>query len=107
MQGRDLQEQVGDNRHQQHHEARQHHARQERHVFTGGQYIGRTAEEHHCGTAQRQHDQVTRASVQERTQDRAKGVAHKAGEGEGRQNTGRAIGQLMGQEHQTIKADQH
>lgn len=73
VQGRDLQEQVGDHRHQQHHKTGHHHAGQERHVFTGGQHVRRAAEEDGCGAAQRQHDQVARAGVQERTEDWTQG----------------------------------
>lgn len=107
VQGRDLQEQVGDHRHQQHHKTGHHHAGQERHVFTGGQHVRRAAEEDGCGAAQRQHDQVARAGVQERTEDWTKGVSHETGQRKRRQNARRAVGQFMGQEHQAIETDQH
>ncbi|MNN54396.1 hypothetical protein D3C81_1692110 [compost metagenome] len=82
MQSRQLQENIGNHTNQHHHDTRHQHTAEERHVFTGGQHVGGTAEEDQRGTAQRHTDDITHARRQVGIQHRSQNVAQEAGEGE-------------------------
>ena len=106
MQGRQLQEDVSHHTNQHHHDTRHQHTAEEGHVLTGGQHVGRAAEEHQRGTAQRHTNHIAHSGGQIRVQHRSQDVAQEAGEGERGQNTDRFIRGFVGQEHQPIHPHQ-
>ena len=106
VQSRQLQEDVGHHTHQHHHNTRHQHAAEEGHILTRGQHVGRAAEEHQRGTAQRHTNHIAHSGGQIRVQDWPQDVAQEAGEGKRGQNTDRFVSGFVGQEHQAIHAHQ-
>ena len=106
MQSWQLQEDIRNHTNQHHHDTCHQHTAEEGHVFTGGQHIGRTAEEDQSSAAQRHTDNITHACRQVGVQNRSQNVAQEAGECESRQNSDRLIRSFICQEHQTIHTHQ-
>ena len=106
MQGRELQEDVCHHPDQHHYDASHQHTAHKGHIFTGRQDIGGAAEEHQCRTAQRHTDYVTHTGRQIGIQDWTEDITQETREGESGKNTRRRIRGFIGQEHQSIHADQ-
>ena len=106
MQSRQLQENIGNHTDKHHNHARHQHAAEEGHIFTGRQHVGRAAEKHQRGSAQRQANQIAHACRQVGIEHRPQDIAKEAGKGKRGNNAGRFICRFIGQEHQAIHADQ-
>lgn len=106
MQRRQLQEDVRQHTDQHNHDTCHQHTAKEGHVLTGGQHVGRAAEEHQRGTAQRHTNHVAHSGRQIGIQDWPQNVAQEAGKGERGENTHRFIRGFVGQEHQTVHTHQ-
>lgn len=106
MQSRQLQENVGNHTDKHDHHARHQHSAEEGHIFTGGQHVGRAAEEHQRGTAQRQANQIAHTRRQVGVKHWPQDVAQKTGKGERGNDTRWLIRGFIGQEHQAVHTDQ-
>ncbi|MCY1532936.1 hypothetical protein D9M68_682340 [compost metagenome] len=108
MQAADVEEEAGQHGTDQDEETRGDEAAEEAHVLAGGQHIGGQAEEHQGGHGEGGTDHLAAVGhVEVPVEDRAQGVAHEAGEGEGGDQAPGRITQLHRQEEQPVETDQH
>nr|GFB66994.1 hypothetical protein [Tanacetum cinerariifolium] len=105
LQAADLEEHAGQHCREQHEETCGDEAAEEAHVLAGDQHVGRQAAEHqrrHCADdfSAALHTDVT-------VENRAEDEPHEASQCESRNQTPRRIAQFVGEEEQTIEADQY
>ncbi|MNR26622.1 hypothetical protein D3C85_1438490 [compost metagenome] len=108
LQPADLEEEARQRCPQQHEEASGNETTEEAHVLAGDQHIGRQATEYQRGHGERGTDNFSATlHAQVAVENRAEQEAHETGQGERRHQAPGRITKLVGQEEQTIEADQH